>query len=141
MRIFLLSLDARRPTMEVEVDSAAVTVGSLKRQLVDGPEDEVRLLFRGIPLASEQTLDSCGVADGSSLRLLPALPQRSLRCQRPLLAPRGLLMTGSRQWNPTQVDAPYSANLRHAVLTPHPPLEVPKAMGAPNRAHQRAPQK
>lgn len=94
-----------------------------------------RLLFKGVPLRTEVSLEQLGIATGSTLRLLPGLRER--RRGPALSAPRGLLMTpGNRPWAPSlaraaliplpvPTDAPYSANLVHPILVPHPPLPLP----------------
>lgn len=82
-----------------------------------GPHDEhdihdvdgARLLFRGMPLRSDRSLQSQGVADGSEVRLLRprCVPQhlRSRTGHEPR-APRGLLMNpGSPPWSPSLVRA------------------------------------
>ncbi|OLP90364.1 hypothetical protein AK812_SmicGene28064 [Symbiodinium microadriaticum] len=97
---------------------------------------EVRFVYRGVPLRPTDTLKKRNLA-GEQLLAVPARgikePRNSLR----LAAPRGLLMTSSRAWKPSQARQPrealfiepelgtYSANLVHPVLKPHPQLPMP----------------
>ncbi|CAE7334497.1 unnamed protein product [Symbiodinium sp. CCMP2456] len=95
---------------------------------------EVRFVYRGVPLRPTDTLRKRNLA-GEQLLAVPGIkePRNSLR----LAAPRGLLMTSSRAWKPSQARQPrealliepelgtYSANLVHPVLKPHPRLPMP----------------
>eukprot|EP00439_Symbiodinium_sp_Y106_P056191 s3429_g7.t2 len=95
---------------------------------------EVRFVYRGVPLRPTDTLKKRNLA-GEQLLAVPGIkePRNSLR----LAAPRGLLMTSSRAWKPSQARQPrealliepelgtYSANLVHPVLKPHPRLPMP----------------
>mmetsp|Transcript_45575 Transcript_45575/g.108400 ORF Transcript_45575/g.108400 Transcript_45575/m.108400 type:complete len:287 (+) Transcript_45575:25-885(+) len=97
-----------------------------------------RLLHGGSLLQDHMGLQSEGVQDGSKLRLVWAVPgARGYRRGHVPDARRGLLMTpGTKEWDPTtarkprevlvyEANAPYSANLRHPVLNPHPPVLPP----------------
>ncbi|CAE7894119.1 unnamed protein product, partial [Symbiodinium necroappetens] len=95
---------------------------------------EVRFVYRGVPLRPTDTLKKRNLA-GEQLLAVPGIkePRNSLR----LAAPRGLLMTSSRAWKPSQARQPrealfiepelgtYSADLVHPVLKPHPQLPMP----------------
>mmetsp|Transcript_25636 Transcript_25636/g.45265 ORF Transcript_25636/g.45265 Transcript_25636/m.45265 type:complete len:191 (-) Transcript_25636:94-666(-) len=104
----------------------------LDAQRRDDVAREVRVLFNGVPLRSDSSLEAAGVRDGSEVRVIPAL--RNLRHGHVHSAPRGLLITpgirpfapglarGPREFFIYEVDGPYSANLQHKDLTPHPPM-------------------
>eukprot|EP00434_Breviolum_minutum_P024971 symbB.v1.2.022057.t1/scaffold1941.1/size95522/3 len=95
---------------------------------------DMRILYKGARMKS--TLKDLGVSNGSTLLALPELrePRIGLHCHA---APRGLLMTSTRAWKPSQARKPrealfitpevgaYRANLVHPTLNPHPPLPMP----------------
>ncbi|CAK9011742.1 unnamed protein product [Durusdinium trenchii] len=98
---------------------------------------EVRILYKGIPMTS-QCLKALGVTNGSKLLAVPCLREPRMRMHSANnTAPRGLLMTSTRAWKPSQAREPrqvlfitpevgsYSANLVHPILNPHPPLPMP----------------
>ncbi|CAE7370874.1 unnamed protein product [Symbiodinium natans] len=67
---------------------------------------EVRFVYRGVPLGPAETLKQRCLA-GEQLLAVPGIkePRNSLR----LAAPRGLLMTSSRAWKPSQARQPREA--------------------------------
>jgi len=102
---------------------------------------KARLLFRGMTLASGIPLTSYGVADGSVLRLLPALGRERLRCSidgemwhRDVVggtAARGVLMNPSTR--------PYSAKSRNDTMRPEelvPDSHTTKALLAAHDMHR-----
>eukprot|EP00812_Abedinium_dasypus_P008720 NODE_2460_length_931_cov_225.470320.p1 GENE.NODE_2460_length_931_cov_225.470320~~NODE_2460_length_931_cov_225.470320.p1 ORF type:complete len:267 (+),score=50.85 NODE_2460_length_931_cov_225.470320:3-803(+) len=95
-----------------------------------------RLLYRGVPLKAEASLEESGLAKRSTLRLMPAI--QNLRVGHVDRARRGLLLTpDTKSWTPARARepleplavgtyAPYCANLQHPTLIKHPPLTAPK---------------
>lgn len=143
-------------TSKVELDILCTESSvEVKRRLADagvlwGSREEedsesvvtARLLFRGMTLASGIPLTSYGVADGSVLRLLPALGRERLRCgsggeiwHRDTIggtATRGVLMNPSTK--------PYSVkSWRDDTLRPEeldPDSHTTKAMLAAHELHR-----
>jgi len=150
----IVVLTARSGQLELEV-SASETGADLRRRLtelgevrpnraelfmpeaVEAAEADARLLHNGVPLRLDRSLRELGLGNGGVVRLLPGL--RKSRAGHVKEAPRGFLMTpGTRAWEPTsargartaffyEADAPYSANLRHPELHPHPRLAPPRS--------------
>eukprot|EP00930_Biecheleria_cincta_P005439 TRINITY_DN106373_c0_g1_i1.p1 TRINITY_DN106373_c0_g1~~TRINITY_DN106373_c0_g1_i1.p1 ORF type:complete len:228 (+),score=36.23 TRINITY_DN106373_c0_g1_i1:89-772(+) len=121
----------------VELGKVSSTPGEAMAPKANGkkPEEDLRLLFKGVPLKPDTPICELGVCTGSALRLVPGL--RDTRTGLHNAAPRGLLMTSDRPWAPSEarkpltalvldMEGPYSANLTHPILMPHPPLPMPK---------------
>ncbi|CAE8641043.1 unnamed protein product [Polarella glacialis] len=156
VRIFVVT--PRRGQYELEVSQMETAV-DLKYHLAelkkvsDSPasarmprsaeQADIRLLFKGTPLKPGVPLCELGLQNGSLLRALPVLRESRMGLHN--TAPRGLLMTSTRPWRPSQSREPlepqtldveensyaatlttYSGNLVCPILRPHPALPTPK---------------
>lgn len=102
--LIVFTPSGRRVQFEVQHGE---TAAGLKRRVLEAKtfaqtDEDVRLLFHGVPLKPDSVLDEVGVGAGSEIRMLPPILKSNLRCHIDVPdARRGLLMNvGTMPWRP-----------------------------------------